>query len=77
VLILSRRHGEAIVIEGGIRIIVLSSDRRGARLGIEAPQTVHIRREELPPGSGGAPSDAGRDHGGAEWREGTREKPPR
>lgn len=46
-LILNRRQGEAIIIEGGIRIIVLSSDRRGARIGIEAPTTVNIQREEL------------------------------
>jgi carbon storage regulator len=47
VLILNRRQGEAIIIEGGIRIVVLSSDRRGARIGIEAPPTVNIQREEL------------------------------
>jgi carbon storage regulator len=47
VLILNRRQGEAILIEGGIRIIVLSSDRRGARIGIEAPTSVNIQREEL------------------------------
>lgn len=46
-LILNRRQGEAIIIDGGIRIVVLSSDRRGARIGIEAPSTVNIQREEL------------------------------
>ncbi len=46
-LILNRRQGEAILIDGGIRIIVLSSDRRGARIGIEAPTSVNIQREEL------------------------------
>ena len=46
-LILNRRQGEAIIIEGGIRIVVLSSDRRGARIGIEAPTSVNIQREEL------------------------------
>ena len=46
-LILNRRQGEAILIDGGIRIIVLSSDRRGARIGIEAPSEVNIQREEL------------------------------
>ena len=46
-LILNRRQGEAILIEGGIRIVVLSSDRRGARLGIEAPLSMSIQREEL------------------------------
>ena len=46
-LILSRRAGDAILIEGGIRIVVLASDRRGVRLGIEAPTHVSIVREEI------------------------------
>ena len=46
-LVLNRRRGEAIVLDGGIRIILLESDRRGARIGIEAPPTMSIRREEL------------------------------
>jgi carbon storage regulator len=47
VLVLNRRRGEAIVLDGGIRIVVLDSDRRGARIGIEAPQETKIQREEL------------------------------
>jgi len=47
VLVLSRRRGEAVVIDGGIRIVVLESDRRMVRLGIEAPATTGIQREEL------------------------------
>jgi len=46
-LVLSRKIGEAIVVDGGIRIVVLSCDRRGARIGIEAPATASILREEL------------------------------
>lgn len=46
-LILSRREGDAILIEGGIRIVVLAVDRRGVRLGIEAPPEVSILREEI------------------------------
>ena len=46
-LILSRREGDAILIEGGIRIVVLGVDRRGVRLGIEAPPSVSIVREEI------------------------------
>jgi carbon storage regulator len=46
-LILSRRPGDAIVIGDGIRIVVLACDRRGVRLGIEAPETVTIMREEI------------------------------
>ena len=46
-LILSRRPGDAIVIGDGIRIVVLSCDRRGVRLGVEAPTSVSILREEI------------------------------
>jgi carbon storage regulator len=46
-LILNRRPGEALIIDGGIRVVVLQCDRRGVRLGIEAPETVNIKREEL------------------------------
>jgi carbon storage regulator len=46
-LILSRKPGDAVIIEGGIRIVVLASDRRGVRLGIDAPSHVSIVREEI------------------------------
>lgn len=46
-LILSRRAGESVVLDGDVRIIVLGVDRRGVRLGIEAPRGTRIRREEL------------------------------
>jgi carbon storage regulator CsrA len=46
-LILSRRPGDAILIDGGIRIVVLAADSRGVRLGIEAPPETNIVREEI------------------------------
>ena len=46
-LILSRRPGDAILIDGGIRIVVLASDSGGVRLGIEAPSSIGIIREEV------------------------------
>ncbi|MBV6521265.1 MAG: Carbon storage regulator [Gemmatimonadaceae bacterium] len=46
-LILSRRPGDAILIDGGIRVVVLACDRRGVRIGIEAPNSVSIVREEI------------------------------
>ena len=46
-LILSRRNGESIHIDGGIRIVVISSDRRGVRLGIDAPSEIGIVRGEI------------------------------
>ncbi|MBX6365036.1 MAG: carbon storage regulator, partial [Gemmatimonadetes bacterium] len=46
-LILGRRAGDAILIDGGIRIVVISCDSRGVRLGIEAPKGTGVLREEL------------------------------
>lgn len=46
-LILTRRPGEAILLDGDIRIVVLASDHSGVRIGIEAPASVGIFREEI------------------------------
>lgn len=46
-LILGRRPGESIVIDGGIRVVILACDRGGVRLGIEAPSDVAILRGEI------------------------------
>jgi carbon storage regulator len=46
-LILGRREGDSILIEGGIRIVVVSCDRGGVRLGIEAPPELKILRGEI------------------------------
>ncbi len=46
-LILGRRPGDSIVIEGGITIVVLACDRGGVRLGIQAPSHVSILRGEI------------------------------
>ena len=46
-LILTRRTGEAILIDGGVRIVVLGTDGNGVRLGIEAPPAIGILREEV------------------------------
>jgi carbon storage regulator len=46
-LVLSRKPGEVILIEGGIRIVVVACERGGVRLGIEAPKSLTIVREEI------------------------------
>lgn len=46
-LILSRKPGEAVLLDGGIRIVVLGSEGGAVRLGIEAPAAVGIVREEV------------------------------
>lgn len=46
-LVLSRRVGERIAIGDGIEVTILESNGRQVRLGIEAPATVAVFREEL------------------------------
>ena len=46
-LILSRKPGDAILIDGGIRIQVVGVEGSSVRLGIEAPTSVGIVREEI------------------------------
>lgn len=46
-LVLSRKQGERIVIDGGIVLTVVKIDRKNVRLGIEAPPDVAVFREEI------------------------------
>jgi carbon storage regulator len=46
-LILGRKAGDSILIGDGIRVVVLAVDRKGVRLGIEAPSDVTILRGEI------------------------------
>jgi carbon storage regulator len=46
-LVLTRRVGEVIVIEGGIRVTVVSIRGDKVRLGITAPEFVRVDREEI------------------------------
>jgi carbon storage regulator len=46
-LILGRKVGDTILIGDGIRVVVLACDRKGVRLGIEAPTDVTILRGEI------------------------------
>ena len=47
-LVLSRKESEKINIGNGIVITVTKIKGSSVRLGIEAPEDVHIRRGELP-----------------------------
>jgi carbon storage regulator len=49
-LVLSRKLGEKIVINGDIVVTVVKIDRNQIRLGIEAPSDVPVYREEIAPG---------------------------
>jgi carbon storage regulator len=46
-LVLSRREGDSIVIDGGVRILVLGIEGGDVRIGIEAPADVRILRGEI------------------------------
>jgi carbon storage regulator len=46
-LVLSRKLNESIIIDGDIRITVVGVRGHHVRLGIEAPDSVPILREEL------------------------------
>jgi carbon storage regulator len=46
-LVLSRRIGERIVIDGQITVKIIEVQGEKVRLGIEAPADVRVLREEL------------------------------
>lgn len=46
-LILARKAGEAVLLDGDVRITVLATDGRTVRLGIEAPADIRILRAEI------------------------------
>lgn len=46
-LVVKRKEGQAIVMDRGVRVVVLECMKGYVRLGIEAPDHVDIVREEL------------------------------
>jgi carbon storage regulator len=46
-LVLTRRVGESIRIDGDIVVKVVDLDSRHVKLGIEAPKNVSVNREEI------------------------------
>lgn len=48
-LVLSRNHGESITIGENIRITVLNAGRKQAKIGIEAPKDMAIKRTDNKP----------------------------
>ena len=46
-LVLSRKIGEVIMIGTSIKVRVLSFDRGVVRLGIEAPKSIPVHRQEV------------------------------
>lgn len=45
-LVLSRQPGEEVVIDHDIRISVVAANRREVRLGVVAPPSLHVLRQE-------------------------------
>lgn len=48
-LILTRKSGEAITIGENIKITILDIKGKYARVGVEAPRELTVRREEASP----------------------------
>jgi carbon storage regulator len=48
-LVLSRKVGEEIVIDGEIRVSIVRVRGNRVRLGIQAPADISIRRQDTPP----------------------------
>ena len=47
-LVLTRRKDEGIIIDGNVKVVVLGTNSFGQyKVGIEAPKTVTIDREEI------------------------------
>ncbi len=46
-LVLTRKPGQAIVIGEDIRIVIVSVERDQVRVGIEAPRSIAVHREEI------------------------------
>lgn len=46
-LILSRRAGEAIIVDDKVTLTVLSIKGRQVRIGIDAPEDISVHREEI------------------------------
>jgi carbon storage regulator len=46
-LVLTRRPGEQLVIAGNVHITVLAIEGNKVRLGVEAPMSVRVDREEI------------------------------
>ena len=46
-LILSRKSGESIVIDGRIKVTIIRIEGEAVKVGIEAPSEVQVHRQEV------------------------------
>jgi len=46
-LVLNRREGESVIINGNITVTVVSVNGRQVKIGIDAPKDIPVHREEI------------------------------
>ena len=46
-LILTRKPGEAIIINSDVKVTVLSIEGNKIRIGVDAPKEISVHREEI------------------------------
>jgi len=46
-LVLTRREGESIIIDGNVRVVVVRMHGNWVRIGIDAPGGMSVHREEI------------------------------
>src|SRR5947209_9216651 len=46
-LVLTRKIGESVVIGGDVRVVVVAMEGKQCRLGVVAPRTVPVHRQEV------------------------------
>jgi len=46
-LVITRKSGESLVINGNIEVTVVGITKDGVRLGIEAPREIQVHRREV------------------------------
>jgi len=46
-LILTRKVGETIVIDGNVKVVIMGIEGKNIRIGVDAPRVVTVHREEI------------------------------
>lgn len=46
-LVLTRRKGESLIINGNIKVQIINTKNDTVRIGIDAPKEVSVHREEI------------------------------
>ena len=46
-LILTRKVGETLVIDGNVKVVIMGIEGKNIRIGVDAPRVVTVHREEI------------------------------